>query len=332
MKTVPAGIKELLEGTYNQHVKSKVGDYAGVYELGGTQLVCSTDGVGTKIRVACEDPATHWTDPTAEHEVIGGDLVNHCVNDILVAGARPLFFLNCFSYSSDDAKEYMQPVLKGMTKAAMMVDMPIISGETAKMEGFYPNNTYDIVGTIVGIKDIPLRPERIAKGDKLIGIPSLGPHTNGYTLIRKIFTSPERHSRSRDYWLWIDDITYPRECLGMTVREAVMQPHRCYYGLVAPLANQCCIHAVAHVTGGGIETNLNRVVGGHKFQLDWPKEKWPRLYHIIQFEGSVSEEEMRKQFNLGIGLVLVVSANSADRIWAYLKTRGEQPQEIGEIL
>lgn len=326
-KTVHPCLIEMLEGTYNRHVQSKVGDYAGVYSHMGSELVSSIDGVGTKVCIPCDEPDDVWPHRNWPHKVIGEDLVNHCINDILVVGARPRFFLNCFSYSSPRAESFMDPVLEGMTRAAKRVNMPVISGETACMKDFYQRDYYDVVGTIIG-ETTPMgriTGLKVSSGNRLIGIPSSGPHTNGFTLIRKIFCGPEAREEAKVAWKNTDKL------LGMSVREAVMQPHRCYLDLVWPMIERFDIHAIAHVTGGGIMANLKRVINGHRADVYWTSIKKRSLFQLIRQHGDVSDEEMQSQFNLGIGMILVVSERMSSIVLAYLKTMGEDAQDIGVI-
>lgn len=326
-KGVAVGMKEILETTYNHKVASKVGDYAGLYEWGDSYLVSSTDGVGTKLVLACEEYLEHGQ--VNVHEGIGEDLVNHCVNDILVMGARPLFFLNTFSYSHKTAA-YLQPSLTtGMARAAIKVGMPIISGETAKMEGFYPyasNCGYDLVGTIIGsVSRSELVDGRdVGSKNKLIGIPSNGLHTNGYTLVREIFgQGTEEHK------LWTSDRDF-----GESFRMVLLERHRCYYDLVKPMLDKFPINGMVHVTGGGIEANLKRIVNenNHLIRINWSWLKENDLWSYIQKHGKLSDDEMRKNFNMGIGFILIVPEKQEQSILTYLRVLGETPISMGEIV
>lgn len=332
MSELPKGpggaIKPLLELTYNRDVRSKVGDYAGVLRFNGSNLVSSTDGVGTKLTLACE--VAHETGNYDVHEVIGEDLVNHCVNDILVVGARPLFFLNTFSYSDDRAAGVQQPLTRGMARAALQVGMPLISGETSKMEGFYPwpDRAYDVVGTIVG--SVPdeclIHPGLVQKGDKLIGLASNGLHTNGFTLLRHVFC-PKQEPGNAPYWK-----DRPVPGLEASVREEALKSHRCYYGLVVPLLERYPISGIAHVTGGGIEKNLQRVIGQHKAEIDWPFEKWPRIFQFIKEAGRCTEPYMRETYNLGIGMVLVVPPYQCEGVTEHLTLLREKWHPLGTVV
>lgn len=317
-KTVPPSVQSLLASTYDSSVLSRVGDYAGVVRLGKRKIVVSTDGVGTKVRVACEEPPDAWPDPEWPHRCIGQDLVNHCVNDILTAGATPLCFANAFSYSDDRALEFLRPFVEGMAAAAKVVDLPLVTGETAKMEGFYPNGAYDVVGTVVGfLNDGAGFGGPVTPGCQLIGLPSSGPHTNGYTLIRKVFADPQFSH------LWAG------EGLRTSVRVACMQPHRCYYSAFRD-ATDSGLLAMAHVTGGGIDANLPRVLGGLGHRVDWPRACWPPLFRIIQECGGLSDAAMREAFNLGVGVIMVFPPLGQSNAFAELKLAGHDPIYLGE--
>lgn len=321
-------IKALLEGTYTEEVKSKVGDYAGVYGFAGYDLVSSTDGVGTKLYIPClEEWPTHAQKERA-HECIGQDLVNHCVNDLLVTGAQPMFFLNTFTYSHHEGKVWMDSVFKGMAEAAREHKMPIISGETAKLEGMMPPNLYDLTGTIVGWVSPSYRitGENVKTGDSLIGLRSHGLHTNGFTTIRRIFCSGSTCQDAREAW------TETVDTLGMSVRDAVMRPHRSYYKIVRPMLYSHKINAIAHVTGGGMTANLLRVLNGHKPVIKWTEWEWPPLFGLIKNLGRLSDDQMEREFNLGIGMVLVVPNSECVKTLGYLKTVGENPVYLGSVV
>lgn len=329
-KSVPPDIKALLESTYNGAVRSKVGDYAGLVDFEDMELVVSTDGVGTKILIACNEAEIVWPNPYWPHRVIGEDLVNHCVNDILVTGAVPLCFANTFSYSDDIAGARMKHVVAGMAQAAKKVNLPIVTGETAKMYGFYPHGVYDVVGTIIGSVNPheKITGEKVKPGDKLLGLPSSGPHTNGYTTIRRIY---ERELNER-YWIGTDDDKRVVKSLGMSIREAVMQPHRCYYHIVRDLMSRFSVHALAHITGKGIDGNLQRVLNGHKHLIDYMRERWPVLFQMIQNHGQLTYTQMREEFNLGVGMIVVVPEDQFTTAYSYLRTVGESPIELGEVV
>lgn len=324
-KGVAPGVRELLEITYNRDVKSRVGDFAGVIQFNNSNLVVSADGVGTKLMLACE--VANDTGDMSVHEGIGEDLVNHCVNDILVTGAKPLFFANTFSYGDDRAAPIQEYVTRGMARAATMVNMPLLTGETSKMEGFYPYplRSYDVVGTIVGHVPDSLRIDgsRVKPGDKLIGLASSGLHTNGFTLLRTIF-GPEEKANQR-FW---------KECpeLGAGVRQVALTPHRCYSHVVAPILDKYTVSAMAHVTGGGILKNLKRVCKPHTPEIHWKGWQWPKVFEFIMECGRCKEHYMQETFNLGVGFVLVVPPHFYKQITALLELLHEKPILIGEVV
>lgn len=321
-KGVPQSIADALRGTYNAHVLSKVGDYAGMFRWGNSTLVSTTDGVGTKVVLACEESAETGNDEW--HRGIGMDLVAHCVNDLLAAHAVPLFFLNCFSYGDARAERFQKHVIDGMCEIAREIEVPVISGETAKMEGFfpYPHHAYDVTGTMIGLlwEDIKINGKCVKPGHKLVGLKSSGLHTNGYTLLREVFSRPENVK------MW-------RDCpeLGCGVRQEALVPHRSYYRLGRDLMLKDLTDAMAHVTGGGIETNLKRVIGDNNFRINWGSWDWPKLFQIIQRCG-VSYDEMRRTYNLGIGMVLVVRPDKIDGLFKTLEQHGETWVELGEVV
>lgn len=290
-----------------------------------SNLVVSSDGVGTKLMLACE--VSHETGDMSVHEGIGEDLVNHCVNDILVTGAKPLFFANTFSYGDNRAAVIQESLTRGMARAATMVDMPLITGETSKMEGFYPwpLRAYDIVGTIVG--HVPdnqrIDGSRVKPGDKLIGLASSGLHTNGFSLLRTIF-GPEEPGNQK-FW---------RECeeLGAGVREIAPTPHRCYSHVVGPILNKYTVSAMAHITGGGIYKNLQRVCAPHHPEIHWKAWQWPKIFEFIMERGRCKEHYMQETYNLGIGFVLVVPPHFFNQIMSLLELIHEQPILIGAVV
>jgi phosphoribosylformylglycinamidine cyclo-ligase len=318
-------MKPLLEMTFTNMVRSKVGDFAGVVRLpGGESVVGSIDGVGTKVALACE--VTHETGNLAVHEGIGEDLVNHSVNDIMTAGAQPIFLLNYFGYSDDRAKDMQLAVTRGMVRAALEVGVALIGGETAKMEGFYPwpLRAYDLVGAIFGsATDCHFKYQdgyEVRRGDKLIGLPSSGLHTNGFTFLREIFS--QKHNEP--YWK-------NPAINGFSIRELALRPHRCYYKIFKPLILRGKVQAIAHITGGGIETNLRRVLGSHIPRMEWRTDQWPFLFQFIKDRGAVPEWQMREEFNLGIGMVLVVAPTSLEHVTSCLNMIGEKYYVLGDV-
>ena len=281
--------------TFTPGVISDIGFFGSLFELKGYKqpiLVSSADGVGTKIRIACT---------LGKHEGIGKDIVNHCVNDILTCGASPLFLLDYIAMSTMDAA-VVAAIVKGMSEACKDVGCALIGGETAEMPGTYPPGEYDLVGFIVGgIEKSDIKNgSSIKAGDVLIGLPSSGLHTNGYSLVRRVFnTDADPSSLKR---------RYPQ--LGRTLGDALLEPHRCYYRQVKPLLPK--IKGLAHITGGGFPGNLPRTLPKPVAAVI-DKSAWevPPLFKLIQRTGNIDDEEMYRVFNMGIGMILICDpANS----------------------
>jgi len=296
--------------TFRPEVISDLGFFGGLFQLGSYEepvLVSSTDGVGTKIKVACA---------LGRHETIGIDLVHHCVNDILTCGAEPLFFHDYIAMSKLQP-EIVESIVDGMASALSEVGCALIGGETAEMPGIYSEGEYDLVGFIVGVVERKgiIDGKAIKKGDAIIGLPSNGLHTNGYSLVRKIFsTEPLKLN-----------VSYTE--LGRTLGEELLEPHRCYYPMLKPSIS--IIKGIAHITGGGIIGNLPRILpNGLAARLkarSWPV---PPIFSLIQREGNVEDEEMYRVFNMGIGVVLVCNPGDATKL---TKTMPEA-RLIGEVI
>lgn len=273
-------VKPLIASTQGEQVESGVGPFAGLFRLpGGGHLAASADGVGTKIKVAVA---------YGRHRGIGIDLVNHCVNDVATARAQPLFFLDYFAAGKLEEEVFAQ-VVEGLTEACRLSGCALLGGETAEMPGVYAIGDYDLAGFIVGwvAPDAPA-PEPVSAGDLLVGLPSSGLHTNGYSLVRKVFQAvPFGH-------------VYPE--LGRPLGEALLEPHRSYLEDLRRLPWK----AAAHITGGGLLGNLPRVLPeGLAARLDRGSWEIPPLFDLIAREGRVGEEEMLGTFNMGLGMVLV---------------------------
>lgn len=309
-------IKQKVATTFSKSVLSDIGAFGGFFDakFGKIQdpvLVSSVDGVGTKLKVAFL---------LDKHDTIGQDLVNHCVNDIAVCGAQPLFFLDYFATGRLNP-QIAESVIDGMVKACKENGCSLIGGETAEMPGFYRDDDYDIAGAIVGIADRKkiFDGKKVKSGDILIGLPSTGLHTNGYSLAREILF--ERYE--------VDDFI---DELNSTVGEALLRIHRSYLGAIRALVNVPDLRAFAHITGGGIVGNTKRVIPpGCALKIDWSRWERPPLFRVIQKTGNVPEDEMRKVFNLGVGLVIVVAKKSADKIIELLTAMNEAPFVIGEV-
>lgn len=285
-------IKQHVQLTYNRYVLSEIGAFGGLLDasiiksLQNPVLVQSIDGVGTKMMVA--EAMNQWT--------IGQDIVNHCVNDILVLGAKPLTFLN-YVGTAKLKPEIMEKIVKNMAIACREVGIPIISGETAEMPGVYQKGRYDVVGCITGEveKNKIIDGSKIAEGDVLIGLHSNGLHTNGYSLARKAFLVSFKVN------------TY-LENLGCTIGEELLKIHKCYFNQVYPLLGISTIeiHGIAHITGGGLIDNIARLLPKGLYAEINYQWKIPPIFKYIQKIEKVSNEEMRRVFNLGIGMVLIV--------------------------
>lgn len=309
-------IRSKVRTTFSPSVLADIGSFGAFYEgkfaaMNEPVLVSSVDGVGTKLKVAFL---------MGRHDTVGQDLVNHCVNDIAVCGAEPMFFLDYFATGKLNPVT-AEAVIDGMVAGCRENGCSLVGGETAEMPDFYRENEYDIAGMIVGVaeKKRILDGSRVKKGDVLIGLPSSGLHTNGYSLARKVLF--ERY----DVEDFVDE-------LGMRVGEALLTVHRSYLKPIRIVAAQQEIHGIAHITGGGIVGNLSRLLPpGHGLKIDWRLWERPPVFKLIQKLGNVPEDEMRRTFNLGIGLVLVVSAQGSGKILSLLTGQGEKPHIIGEV-
>ena len=311
-------IKGLARGTHTPGVLSDLGSFGGLFSLGDRArrdpvLVSSADGVGTKLRLAFM---------SGIHDTIGADLVNHCVNDILVQGAEPLFFFDYLATGRLDPDVAVQ-IVEGLARACCENGCALLGGETAEMPGFYKDGEYDVAGFIVGIveRERLIDGRRIEAGDVLIGLPSSGLHTNGYSLARAIVFDRLQlgiHDRVGE--------------LNATVAEALLATHRSYLPLVRPLLGSGVIKGMAHITGGGITDNLPRVLPeGTEALVRTGAWTVPALFQWLQRSGGVPEEDMRRTFNMGIGLIVVVAPENADRVLAALSAGGEPSRIIGEI-
>ena len=309
-------MRRAVESTHGPEVLAGLGSFGGVFDasaltgLTAPLLVASTDGVGTKVRLAAQ---------TGRYDSIGHDLVNHCVNDILVQGARPLFFLDYFATSRLDPVA-AAAVVAGMAAACREAGCALLGGETAEMPDVYQAGEFDLAGTIVGVVDrdglLP-RPS-VRAGDVLLGLRSTGPHTNGYTLIRQVFSGVPL------------DAVFPG--LGVTLSEALLAPHRSYLRLVLPLlqARESGIKALAHLTGGCFFENIPRVLPAGVGAIVRP-DRWPLppLFGLIQRRGGIDREEMFRVFNMGIGLVVIAAAEDVEALRARID---EETYLIGELV
>jgi phosphoribosylformylglycinamidine cyclo-ligase len=302
-------IKGLARATFTPGVLSEIGSFGGLFSLGAAWrdpvLVSSADGVGTKLKVAFM---------TGRHDTIGVDLVNHCVNDILVQGAVPLFFLDYLA-TGRLSPDVAEQIVKGLARGCQDNGCALLGGETAEMPGFYAEGEYDVAGFIVGAveREHLITGGAIVVGDVLLGLPSSGLHTNGYSLARQIVFETLKLSV---------DSHVPE--LGETVGEALLRPHRAYLPVVRPLLGTGRVKGMAHITGGGITDNLPRVLPeGTAARVERRAWRTPALFRWLGESGSVPEMELRRSLNMGIGLILVVAANEVDAVQAALLNAGE---------
>ena len=311
-------IKALARSTFNPSVLTEIGSFGGMFrpDLGRFRepvLVASSDGVGTKIRVAVA---------AGIHDTVGYDLVAHCVDDILVQGAAPLFFLDYVALGQMDPVK-VEAIVSGFARACAEFGCPLLGGETAEMPGTYAADDYDLAGFIVGIleKDRAL-PRGVQEGDVLVGLPSTGLHTNGYSLARKVLFDVLGHGV---------DTHLPE--LGTTVGAALLATHRSYLAALEPLLDRDKIRALAHITGGGFGGNIPRVLpeglGARVRRSAWDT---PPLFRLIQQGGDVSDEEMYRTFNMGVGMVAVVSPGDLHDVEHSLERRGERSFVMGSVV
>lgn len=311
-------IKPLVRQTFTKGVLADIGAFGAFFQLDLDNykqpvLVSSVDGVGTKLKVAFR---------ANQHQTVGQDLVNHCVNDIAVCGAKPLYFLDYFSTGKLHPATAAQ-VIEGFTIACKQNGCALIGGETAEMPDLYAEGEYDLAGTIVGIveKDRILDGSSVEAGDVLIGVPSTGLHTNGYSLARKVLF---HHYEVTDA---------PAELDGQTVGEALLAIHRSYLGIIRKLHSRNLAKGFVHVTGGGIPGNTERIIpDGLRFEVDYEAWERPALFNLIQTLGEVPEDDMQRTFNLGIGLIAAVSPEDEQQVIQLLSAFGEQPIKIGAVL
>jgi phosphoribosylformylglycinamidine cyclo-ligase/phosphoribosylamine--glycine ligase/phosphoribosylformylglycinamidine cyclo-ligase len=308
-------MKAAVHATHGPQVLAGIGSFGGLFsaaaikDMADPVLVASTDGVGTKVMLAAQ---------TGRYAGVGKDIVNHCINDILVQGAHPLFFMDYFA-SSKLVPEIVAEVVRGMAEACQEAGSALLGGETAEMPGVYGENHFDVVGTIVGVVERTkvLPHSGFQPGDVLLGIASSGPHTNGYSLIRHIFADTPLEKNHPE--------------LGTPLADALLAPHHSYLSSLLPLieAPNTPIKALAHITGGGFYDNIPRILpngcGAHIQQGSWPI---PPLFELIQRLGEVSIEEMYRVFNMGIGMVAVVSPEIVESVQDAIT---EESWVIGEV-
>jgi phosphoribosylformylglycinamidine cyclo-ligase len=303
-------IRGLAKSTFTPAVLSDIGSFGGLFRLERERyqepvLVSSADGVGTKLKVAFM---------TGRHDTVGGDLVNHCVNDILVQGAEPLFFLDYLATGRLEPN-IAEQVIGGVARACRENGCALIGGETAEMPGFYAEGEYDIAGFIVGVVDRSriIDGRSIVPGDVLIGLPSAGLHTNGYSLARRVFFEIAGWKVN----------TYVGE-LGKSAGDALLAPHRSYLNLLKPVVERRWAKGLAHITGGGITENLPRILpDGCGVEIDTRSWQVPPIFRVLQQRGNIAGDEMFRAFNMGIGMIVACAPRDADRVLNTIRSAGE---------
>jgi phosphoribosylformylglycinamidine cyclo-ligase len=305
-------MKEAVKSTYNSSVLAGIGSFGGLFdvsalkEMSAPVLVASTDGVGTKVKLAAS---------VGRYRGIGHDIVNHCINDILVQGARPLFFMDYFATSKLDPEQTAE-VVTGIAQACKESGVALLGGETAEMPGVYGPGEFDVAGTIVGVleRDDILPRKNIKAGDVLIGLKSSGPHTNGYSLIRRIFA----------------DISLETPISGLdgSLADALLAPHRCYLSVLGPPLSD--IKALAHITGGGFVENIPRILPAD-LDANIQLGSWPRspLWDLIEQKGEIDTGEMHRVFNMGLGMIAIVDKDLASKVQGLIP---EKTFVIGELV
>lgn len=314
-----AKIKDLARQTFNERTLSEIGSFGGMFDGAFPQLkqpvlVASADGVGTKLKIAFL---------TGVHDTIGRDLVNHCVNDILVQGARPLFFLDYIA-TGKLSPDVIAAIISGITKGCRENGSVLLGGETAEMPGFYANGEYDVAGFIVGVvdRDKVIDGKEIEVDDELLALPSAGLHTNGYSLARKLFL---------DLAGFTVDTTL--DGVAQTVGEALLQPHLSYLRPLDGLLDLGLIKGLAHITGGGLTENIPRILP-QGTAVEIKKGSWPvlRVFDLMQEIGNVPEAEMYRTFNMGVGMVIICARKNAEAIKSHFRTLDQPCFSIGRVV
>jgi phosphoribosylformylglycinamidine cyclo-ligase len=316
-----AKIREFARSTFNERTLTEIGSFGGMFSgafpnMSDPILVASADGVGTKLKLAFE---------TGIHNTVGADLVNHCVNDILVQGARPLFFLDYFATGKLEP-DVTASVVEGMARACKENGCVLLGGETAEMPDFYPPGEYDLAGFIVGVVDKSkvIDGKSIEPGDVVLGIPSNGLQTNGYSLARKLFFEVGGHNAETK----LDE-------LGETVGDVLLKTHQSFLPQIGPLLDSGKIKGLAHITGGGFLENIPRILpDGVSVEIN--RGTWPELpvFGVMQKLGNVSDHEMFRTFNMGIGMVVICTTNDAEQLLQQLAGHriGQVIDGSGEVL
>lgn len=315
-KTVD-NIKELVKSTFNKNVLAGIGHFGAFFQLDikkyeNPVLVSSVDGVGTKLKIAFA---------MNKHNTVGQDLVNHCVNDIAVCGAQPLYFMDYLAFGKLNPGK-AKKIIEGFSIACRENGVALIGGETAEMPGLYDAGEYDMSGTIVGIveKKKIINGASVKKGNVLIGLASNGLHTNGYSLARNVllkkFSVKDKH-----------------KSLKSSLGSELLKIHKSYLPVITKLKNRIDVKAFSHITGGGIVGNTKRVLPkGRDLKINWTAWQMPPIFKLIQETGNVSDAEMRKAFNTGIGLIAIIDKNDVNLALKITKSLNEEAWIIGEVI
>ncbi len=313
-------IKGFAKSTFNDRTLTEIGSFGGMFDarfpgMEEPVLVSSADGVGTKLKIAFM---------TGVHSTIGQDLVNHCVDDILVQGARPLFFMDYFATGRLSA-DVAASVVEGLAVACRENGCVLLGGETAEMPGFYGEGEYDLAGFVVGVvdrKDV-IDGSRITPGDVVLGLPSTGLHTNGYSLARKLFFEIGGFTPS----------SAPDEFSGASLAEVLLTPHKSYLPEIGGLIEKAKIKGLAHITGGGLLENIPRILpAGVSVSIDRDSWEVPTVFKLMQKLGSVEDSEMYRTFNMGVGMTLICSPEDQQEIEDHIAGCGGESKEIGRAV
>ena len=311
-------MKKSVQETYTKGVMSDLGGFGGLFKLSLSEmkepiLVSGTDGVGTKLKLAFL---------LDKHDTIGQDCVAMCVNDIVCCGAKPLFFLDYISLWKN-IPEMVASIVKGVADGCKLAGCALVGGETAEMPGLYSDNEYDLAGFSVGVvdKEKMINPDNIQEGDVVIGLTSSGVHSNGFSLVRKIFNVNEENLR--EY----------REELGMTLGEALLTPTKIYVKPVLKLIDEVTVKGISHITGGGFYENMPRMLNDN-VSLEIQKDTYPvpEIFKLIQKEGNIPERDMYNTFNMGIGMAIIVPESDKEKALKVLEQEGEKAYVIGKVV